>query len=164
MLKSGKPIYYQLWLLLLCGWTSGEMPMNADELNGFATRYTTAWNSEKAASVGKFFAEDGGTLSVNGAPAVGRKAIAAVAQGFMTGFPDMVLTMDALEIRSDQVIFRWTFVGTNTGPDGTGNDVHFSGYEKWTFGDDKLIARSMGHFDNDDYQNQLKFGVGASKP
>jgi hypothetical protein len=70
--------------------------------------------------------------------------------------------MDAVEIESDQVIYRWTFIGTNTGPDGTGNAVRFSGYEEWTFGDDGLVADSQGHFDNDEYQFQLQHGVDAS--
>ena len=137
--------------------------MTNDELKEFATRYTAAWGSQNGASVAAFFAE-GATLSVNGSPAVGRQAITDVAQGFMTAFPDMELFMDDLDIRSDQVNFHWTFVGTNTGPGGTGNAVRFSGYEEWTFGADGLIARSVGHFDNDEYQYQLKHGVAASEP
>lgn len=147
-------------LLIAYGCTRDEKPMTADELNEFATRYTAAWNSQDAASVAEFFAEDG-SLSVNGSPADGREAITAVAQGFMTAFPDMKLFMDSLEIRDDAVEYHWTFVGTNTGPDGTGNAVNFSGYEEWTFGVDRLVARSLGHFDNDEYQHQLEHGVGT---
>lgn len=77
----------------------------------------------------------------------------------MTAFPDMEIIMNALEIQPEQIQYHWTFVGTNTGPEGTGNAVHFSGFEEWTFGDDGLIARSMGHFDNDEYQYQLEHGV-----
>ena len=132
--------------------------MNADELKKFATQYTAAWCSQNAASVSAFFARDG-ALFVNGSAAVGTEAITAVAQGFMTAFPDMEILMDALEIQPEQIQYHWTFVGTNTGPEGTGNAVHFSGFEEWTFGDDGLIARSMGHFDNDEYQYQLEHGV-----
>jgi uncharacterized protein (TIGR02246 family) len=141
---------------------TSEVKMNADELKEFGTRYTAAWNSQNAASVSAFFAEEG-SLSVNGSPSVGREAITAVAQGFMTGFPDMELIMDDLKIEPDQIAYHWTFSGTNTGPDGTGNTVRFSGYEEWTFGDDGLIARSLGHFDNDEYQYQLEHGVGANQ-
>jgi len=132
--------------------------MNVDKLNDFANRYTAAWNSQNAASVSAFFAEDG-TLFVNGAPAVGSEAITAVAQGFMTGFPDLELIMDKLEIQPGQAIYHWTFIGTNTGPGGTGNAVRFSGYEEWTLVDDGLIAESRGHFDDDEYQHQLEHGV-----
>ena len=135
--------------------------MNADRLLEFATRYTAAWNSQNAANVSAFFAE-GGSLSVNGVPAVGRKAITEVAQGFMSAFPDLELLMDKLEIQPDQLVYHWTFIGTNTGPEGTGNSVRFSGYEEWTLGDDGLIVQSMGHFDNDEYQHQLEHGVQAN--
>lgn len=84
-----------------------------DTLIEFAARYTAAWCSRDAASVSAFFAEEG-TLLVNGTPAVGREAIAEVAQGFMTGFPDLELTMDDLEIQPGQATYHWTFIGTNT--------------------------------------------------
>jgi nuclear transport factor 2 (NTF2) superfamily protein len=149
--------------LLLCGCTFGEAPMTNEELNQFGASYTNAWNSQNAASVSAFFAEEG-SLSVNGTPAVGREAITVVAQGFMTAFPDMQLIMDRLDIQSDLVVFHWTFIGTNTGPDGTGNGVRFSGYEEWTFDEDGLVARSMGNFDNDEYQYQLEHGVDGDHP
>lgn len=64
--------------------------MNSAELNDFASRYTAAWCSQKADSVAEFFA-DSGSLRVNdGTPAVGRAEITAVAQSFMTMFPDLV--------------------------------------------------------------------------
>jgi len=132
--------------------------MDAAELEDFAQRYTAAWCSRNAASVAAFFAEDG-SITVNGAPSIGREAITDMAQGFMTAFPDLQLTMDDLEIRPEQVIYRWTFVGTNTGPEGTGKPVRFSGYEEWTFGNDGLVMKSSGHFDNDEYQYQLEHGV-----
>jgi uncharacterized protein (TIGR02246 family) len=46
--------------------------MNDDKLKAFAEQYTAAWNSQNAALVSAFFAEDG-TLSVNGSPSVGRE-------------------------------------------------------------------------------------------
>jgi len=132
--------------------------MDVDGLNKFASEYTAAWCSQDAASVAAFFAEDG-SISVNGALSVGREAIAEMAQGFMTAFPDMVLTMDSLELQEEQAVYRWTFVGTNTGPEGTGKSVRFSGYEEWTIGVDDLIKKSMGHFDADEYAYQLEHGA-----
>ena len=136
--------------------------MNVDKLQEFAAQYTDAWNSQNAASVAAYFAESG-SLFINGSPAQGRKAITAVVQGFMSAFPDMELLMDKLEIQPDQLVYHWTFIGTNTGPDGTGNAVRFSGYEEWTIGEDGLIAQSLGHFDNDEYQRQLEYGVDANQ-
>ena len=131
-------------------------------LRDFARRYTVAWCSRNAASVAAFFAP-GGSLSVNGALAAGRGAIAEVAQGFMSAFPDMELLMDDVRIKGDHAVYHWTFIGTNTGPGGTGKRVRFSGYEEWKIGEDGLIAESQGHFDNADYQRQLERGVEESR-
>jgi uncharacterized protein (TIGR02246 family) len=129
-----------------------------DELIELGNRYTTAWNSGKPAAVAAFFAENG-SLSVNGDLSPGREAIAAVAEGFMSGFPDMELTMDDLVIEASDVTYHWTFTGTNTGPGGTGNAVHFSGFEEWTLSDGGLIVESLGNFDSDEYQRQLEHGI-----
>jgi len=137
--------------------------MNAATLNEFATRYTAAWCSQRAADVAAFFAEDG-WLKINDAnPAIGRPAIAADAQGFMTAFPDLVVTMDRLEVEGDGAIYHWTLAGTNTGPGGTGNAVRISGYEEWHIGADGLIAESRGHFDEAEYQRQLTTRIARSR-
>ena len=101
-----------------------------------------------------------GSLSVNGgAPAVGRSAITEVAQGFMTTFPDMKVLMDGLLVQGDRAVYRWTLVGTNTGPGGTGQRVRISGFEVWQIGVDGLVAESRGYFDSAAYQRQLERGV-----
>ena len=124
----------------------------------FAKRYTAAWCSKNPASVAAFFAADG-SLKVNDAnPAVGTTAITEVARGFMTSFLDLELRMDALEPRGDRLLYHWTLIGTNNGPGGTGQKVRISGYEDWQLGDDGLIAESLGHFDEVEYQRQLEIG------
>lgn len=130
--------------------------MNDNELKTFATKYTAAWCSQNAANVASFFAENGSLKINNGAPSVGRKAITAAAQEFMTAFPDMIVKMDNTSVVGDHTIYRWTLIGTNTGPGGTGNSVRISGFEEWTIDRDGLIAESKGHFDEADYQRQLK--------
>ena len=133
--------------------------MDASRLKAFATRYTAAWCSQNPASVAAFYAEHG-SLTINGGePSVGRAAITAAAKGFMTAFPDMIVTMDDVSLGQGQAIFRWTLTGTNSGPGGTGKAVHISGYEEWTFGPDGLIAESKGNFDEVEYQRQLKMGA-----
>jgi hypothetical protein len=124
-------------------------------LRDFATRYTAAWCSQNAASVAAFFGP-ASSLKVNeNAPAVGRQAISQTAQGFMTAFPDMKVLMDGVAIEGTSVVYRWTLVGTNTGPGGTGRLVRIGGYEEWRIGADGLIDESLGHFDSEDYQRQL---------
>ena len=72
----------------------------------------------------------------------------------MTTFPDMVLRMDGIEAQGDEFIYRWTLIGTNSGPDGNGNAVQISGQEEWLF-DAGLVAKSQGKFDAADYQRQM---------
>lgn len=82
-------------------------------------------------------------------------AITAAAQGFMTAFPDMVVTMDGISLDGTTTVYRWTLSGTNTGPGGTGKAVRISGYEEWAIGANGLIVESKGHFNEADYQRQL---------
>src|SRR5918996_3543738 len=129
------------------------------ELTKFAARYAKAWCSQNPESVAASFPENG-SLSVNeGSPAVGRTAIAEVAQGFMRDFPDMIITFDKLEPRGDRTAFHWTLIGTNTGCGGTGNRVKISGYELWKIDSDGLIAESKGDFDSAEYERQLRHGI-----
>jgi uncharacterized protein (TIGR02246 family) len=125
--------------------TTGDEPL-AD----FARRYTEAWCSQDALSVASFFAENGSLTINDGAPAIGRRAIADAAQAFMTAFPDMVVIMDGLDVEAGTgaVTYRWTLTGTNTGPGGTGRAIQISGQERWTLDADGLIAQSFGSFDD----------------
>ncbi|MFN8009132.1 MAG: ester cyclase [Terriglobia bacterium] len=133
--------------------------MDIAQLRKFAANYTTAWCSQNAASVAAFFAPNG-SLTINGGiPSVGRVAITAAAQGFMTAFPDLKVSMDDLLVNREKVIYKWTLEGTNCGPGGTGRQVRISGFEEWKLGDDGLIAESQGSFDADEYQRQVEQGI-----
>jgi predicted ester cyclase len=128
------------------------------KLKEFGRRYAEAWGSQDPEKVAAFFAE-GGSLSVNSAPpAVGRDAIAGIARGFMSSFPDMVVTMDNLVQEPRGIAFHWTLTGTYLGPEGAGERVRISGYEIWQIGSDGLIAESRGHFDAAEYEHQLEHG------
>jgi uncharacterized protein (TIGR02246 family) len=132
-------------------------------LRDFAARYTAAWCSQNAPSVAACYAQDG-SLTVNGgSPAVGRKAITEVAQGFMSSFPDLRVLLDDILIKGDRPEYHWTLIGTNTGPGGSGHRVRISGFEVWKIGEDGLIAESQGYFDSTAYQHQLAHGVKDSR-
>ncbi len=133
--------------------------MSPKELGEFATRYTAAWCSHDADAVASFFAEDGSITVNDGDRAVGRVALAQVFQGFFDAFPDTVVIMDAVRSAGEHALYLWTYVGTNTGPDGTGNAVRFSGWEAWRFNGDGLVQESLGNFDADEYERQLAHGV-----
>jgi pimeloyl-ACP methyl ester carboxylesterase len=138
-----------------------SMTTSDERLNEFAVSYTAAWNSGDPGEVARHYAE-GGSLAINGGePAVGREELAEVAESFMTGFPDMVLTFDGLTFEEGRVQFHWTFRGTNTGPGGTGQRVDFGGFESWRINDEGLVADSLGNFDQEEYERQLESGVEA---
>lgn len=130
--------------------------MDATQLRVFATKYTAAWCSQDAARVAALYAETGSLTINGGTPSVGRIAITAAAQGFMTAFPDMVVVMDDVILQGEHSVYHWTLTGTNNGPGGTGKAVRISGYEEWTFGPDGLIAASEGQYDASDYERQLR--------
>ena len=135
--------------------------MNQTALTDFGTRYAAAWSSQDPVSLASFYNEMG-SLTVNrGAPSVGRTVITETARAFMTAFPDMVVKMDRVSQDGGHTIFRWTWTGANAGPGGTGKSVRITGYEEWTIGADGLIAESKGHFDEAEYQRQLKAGAPA---
>ena len=136
------------------------MPDNKlEELRDFAVRYTAAWCSQDPARVAAFFSANGSLQVNDGSPAVGRNAIAGVAQGFMSDFPDLQVLMDGVEMQGGRAVYRWTLRGANTGPGGTGQRVRISGFEMWRMGEDGLIAESQGQFDSVDYKHQLQHGA-----
>jgi uncharacterized protein (TIGR02246 family) len=138
------------------------MKIDAGQLREFGERYTAAWCSQDPQRVASFFSADGSLTINSGVPAVGQAAIRAVVWGFMTAFPDLVLKMDGVRAEGDRTVYHWTFAGTHSGPDGNRQHVLFSGFEEWEIGSDGLIASSLGHFDEADYQHQLKHGAAAS--
>lgn len=129
--------------------------MDASTLKDFGAKYTAAWCSQNAASVAAFYTDDGSLTINSGTPSVGRTAITASAQGFMTAFPDMVVAMDGVSLEGSRAVYRWTLTGSNTAPGGTGKTVRISGREEWTFSPEGLIASSRGYFDEADYNRQL---------
>jgi steroid delta-isomerase-like uncharacterized protein len=140
--------------VLLAACTS-KGSMNDVQLTDFATRYATAWSSQNPDSLAAFYADDGSLTVNNGTPSIGRAAIRATVQGFMSAFPDMRVRMDSV-VRADSTVrFHWTWTGTNTGPGGTGKSVRISGYEEWAMTPAGLIAQSLGYYDEQEYRRQM---------
>lgn len=127
-------------------------------LGEFAMQYTAAWCSQDPARVAAHYSLNGSLTINDGVPALGREAIMAAAQEFMTAFPDLQVAMDDLRMEGQYLQYRWTLSGTNNGPGGTGNRVCVGGFEMWKIADDGLIAESHGYFDSAGYQRQLQRG------
>jgi len=141
------------------GCTPGTTAMNETQLTEFATRYAQAWSSQDPARLASFYAESGSLIVNDGEPSVGRAAVTETARAFMTAFPDMLVVLDRVERKDGVVEFHWIWTGTNTGPGGTGKSVRMVGYEAWTLDTNGLIARSEGHYDEAEYQRQLREGA-----
>ena len=131
------------------------MSPDQDRVRDFARSYTDAWCSQDPARVAEHYAP-GGTIAINGGTPT---EITEVVRSFMTAFPDIQVFMDDVVVKDEAIEFHWTFVGTNTGPGGTGNRVRISGFEEWKFGDDGLVAESQGHYDQAEYDRQLEHGA-----
>ncbi len=130
-----------------------------NDLAPFAADYAAAWSGQDSERFASFYSE-GGSLRVNeDDPAVGRDAVAALAQGYMTALPDMVVSLDSLVVVDGVPRFHWTLDATDSGPGGTGNRIHISGYEEWTLDEDGLIVRSQGHMDSGEYRRQVEHGA-----
>jgi hypothetical protein len=50
-----------------------------------------------------------------------RSAIAEVARGFVSTFPDMQERMDDLLVQNGRIVYRWTLIGSNAGLAGGAN-------------------------------------------
>jgi steroid delta-isomerase-like uncharacterized protein len=153
-------------LVVLTALTScGEPAPPSSEmgLDAFATRYAEAWSSQDPARLASFYGEDGVLVVNDGTPSEGREAVRATAEAFMTAFPDMRVVLDSLVVNGNRAVFHWTWTGTNTGPGGTGRAVDISGYEEWTLGPDGLIAESLGHYDEAEYQRQVSGSEGGDR-
>ena len=129
------------------------MAGDRQRIEKLARGYTEAWCSRDPARVAAHYVP-GGTIAINGGDAAG---IEEVAQGFVAAFPDIQVFMDDLVLRDDGTVeYRWTFTGTSAE---TGKSVRVPGFEEWTIAPDGLIAESRGHFDQDEYDRQLREGA-----
>ncbi|WP_345275988.1 ester cyclase [Litoribaculum gwangyangense] len=127
-----------------------------DKILIFGQKYTDAWNSKVPEKMASFYAENGILIVNKGTPAIGRKQLAETAQSYMEAFPDLELTMDSLTKKNGTYRYYWTFRGTNTGSNGTGNKVNFSGFEEWTMNEQGLVQKSLGTYNAEEYQKQLE--------
>jgi uncharacterized protein (TIGR02246 family) len=138
-------------------------PKGMTDVTAMANRYAAAWSGNDPVAFASFYAENGSLRINDGEPSSGREAIAQMAAGFMTNFPDMVVRLVKVTREGDHINFHWRWTGTNTGPDGTGSAVDLQGFEQWLLNDDGLIVESRGHMDDAEYQRQLNAGVDTPK-
>ena len=131
------------------------MIQDLEQIEQLARAYTEAWCSRDPQRVAAHYAT-GGTIAINGGEAA---PIAGVAESFVTAFPDIQVFMDDLVLGDDVVEYHWTFTGTSAE---TGKSVRIPGFEEWVIGAEGLIAESRGHYDQAEYDRQLREGAPPS--
>ena len=131
------------------------MAHDRQQIEDLAATYTEAWCSQDAARVAAHYAP-GGMIAINGGEPA---AIAEVAAGFISAFPDIEVVMDDLVFKGDVVEYHWTFTGTSAE---TGKWVRIPGFEEWRISADGLIAESRGQYDQAEYDRQLREGAGPT--
>ncbi len=152
-----------LALSLVSACASESKMTETQKVEAMAVRYTAAWCSQKPDAVAAHYAATGSLKINEGSPAIGRAAITASAQAFMSSLPDMIVAMDSLRVVGRSAVYHWTLTGTNTGPSGTGKSVRISGFEEWILDSEGRIAQSLGHFDEVEYARQIREGAGPAK-
>jgi uncharacterized protein (TIGR02246 family) len=131
------------------------MAIDPAKFKSIAADYARAWGSGSAEAVASFYAADG-RISINrGEPSVGRDAVAGMAAGFFSEFPDLVVHCDELRVAGDHAVFAWTLEGHHAE---TKNHVKLSGWEEWDLDGDMKVKSSLGWFDAADYERQVAGG------
>jgi uncharacterized protein (TIGR02246 family) len=129
------------------------MSLDPSKVREFAKSYAAAWCSKSPEAVASFFADDG-QIGINRAPALeGRAAIAEMAAGFYSDFPDLVVRCDEVRTAGDHAVFLWTLEGHHVQ---TKAHVRLRGWEEWEIDEQMKIRASFGWFDVEDYERQIR--------
>jgi uncharacterized protein (TIGR02246 family) len=128
---------------------------DSSTVRAFAEAYAEAWCSKSPQAVAGFYAPDG-QIAINRAPALkGRAAIAEMAAGFYADFPDLVVRCDGVRMAGSHAAFLWTLEGHHAQ---TRAHVRTVGWEEWEIDDQMKIKSSLGWFDVDEYERQIRGG------
>ncbi len=73
------------------------------------------WNNKNADLVSELFTSNVSLDTPDGV-LTGLEGASSLLQAYATAFPDFHLATDDLLADGDQVVFRWTFTGTHSGP------------------------------------------------
>ncbi len=128
------------------------MSFDQKRLDDLAIKYTEAWNSKVPENVAACHVSSSHITINRGEPSVGHSELTAMAAGFRSDVPDLVVQNDGIRSAGNHVVFLWTFTGHHVE---TGNPLNVSGWEEWELDDDMKITSSLGWFDADNYQQQV---------
>lgn len=121
-----------------------------------AEDYAQAWSSGKPEAVVAFYHDDGVITINRGEPIVGRAALLDMVSGFYGEFPGLTVRLEHLRIAGNHVMFGWVLEGKHSE---TGNHVVVPGWEEWDLDDNMKVKISLGWFDAEEYDRQIREGV-----
>lgn len=127
--------------------------MNIQEM---AEAYAEAWCSGDPDAVVSFYTDDGRIVINRGDPVEGREALLGMVSGFYSEFPGLTVALDHLRVAGNHVLFGWVLEGVHSE---TGNKVRVPGWEEWDLDGDGKVKSSLGWFDAEDYDRQIREGV-----
>ena len=117
-----------------------------------AEAHCAAWTSHSPEVVAERYSSPTSFAMNGGEPMVTRSEITEMAAGFISDFPDLVLTCDTVLVADHHMIYAWTFEGHFRE---TGNLVRFSGWEEWDLDEHLSVTKSLGWYDVEDYEKQV---------
>jgi nuclear transport factor 2 (NTF2) superfamily protein len=117
-----------------------------------AREHCAAWTSRRPDDAAVRYSSVTSFSMNGGEPMTARSEIAEMAAGFMSDFPDLILTCDTVLAADHHMTYAWTFEGRHKS---TGNLVKFSGWEEWDLDSDLKVSKSLGWYDVADYERQV---------
>jgi nuclear transport factor 2 (NTF2) superfamily protein len=117
-----------------------------------AEAHCAAWTSHDAEKIASRYATTPDFSINRGDPMTTRADIAEMAAGFISDFPDLVLSLDTVLAAEKHMVYAWSFQGHYRR---NGNFVRFNGWEEWELDDDLKVVTSRGWYDAKDYEQQI---------
>ena len=105
---------------LCCAFTWQEQEKKAlseEEMKALAERTLEVWNKGDVALIDELYTADVVRHECDmPEDVIGRDAFKNMLKDIRTAFPDLNLAIDELIIKGNNIVMRWTWTGTNTGP------------------------------------------------
>lgn len=132
------------------------MAFSPEAARASAQRHAEAWSAHDPEAVAAFYAPQDRITINDGEPIAGRTALAELAAGFCSEFPDPEVRLDTFRPVGRHALFLWTLEDTHHE---TGNRVNVPGREERTLSDDGEVTASLGWFDKTEYARQIAEGA-----
>jgi predicted ester cyclase len=138
-------------------------PNESQMMTTLDTLLEACWNKKEISKLEMVMSENASRRVNNITVANNRKEVAANIAVFISGFPDLFITMSNLHMSSKYASYNWIFNGTNTGVFGefpaTGKKVKISGMSKVIFNEEGKIVMEEVTYNELDLLQQLGYSI-----